>query len=91
MIKRVLSIAIAASLLSSCAVLTVKDVGGEIFMYKELFNGAITRAKSFCDGQGKSFLRKKLSRSIIEGRSPSVLLNACNFGPVSINDLKIFL
>ena len=31
MIKRVLSIAISASLLSSCAVLTVQDVGGGNF------------------------------------------------------------
>ena len=56
MIKRVLSIAIAASLLSSCAVLTVQDVGGGNFYVQGIMpNGAITRAKEFCDGQGKKF------------------------------------
>ena len=75
MIKRVLSIAIAASLLSSCAVLTVQDVGGGNFYVQRILpNGAITRAQEFCDDQGKSFLAAKIEpASIIEGRSPSIL------------------
>ena len=74
MTNRVLSIAIAASLLSSCAVLTVQDVGGGNFYVQGIMpNGAITRAKEFCDGQGKSFVAEKIEpASIIEGRSPSV-------------------
>ena len=75
MIKLVLSIAITASLLSSCAVLTVQDVGGGNFYVQGILpNGAITRAKEFCDGQGKSFVAQKIEpASIIEGRSPSIL------------------
>ncbi|MDA9719450.1 hypothetical protein N9U60_03560 [Betaproteobacteria bacterium] len=75
MIKRVFSIAIAASLLSSCAVLTVQDVGGGNFYVQGILpNGAITRAKEFCNDQGKSFLAEKIEpASIIEGRSPSIL------------------
>ena len=74
MITRVLSIAIVASLLSSCAVLTVQDVGGGNFYVQGIMpDGAITRAKEFCDDQGKSFLAEKIEpASIIEGRSPSV-------------------
>ena len=74
MIKRVFSVAIAASLLSSCAILTVQDVGGGNFYVQGLMpDGAITRAKEFCDGQGKSFLAEKIEpASVIEGRSPSV-------------------
>ena len=75
MIPRVLSIAIAAILLSSCAVLTVQDVGGGNFYVQGIFpNGAIARAKEFCDGQGRSFVAEKIEpASIIEGRSPSIL------------------
>ena len=75
MIKCVLSIVITASLLSSCAVLTVQDVGGGNFYVQGILpNGAITRAKEFCDGRGKSFLAEKIEpASIIEGRSPSIL------------------
>ena len=74
MITRVLSIVIVASLLSSCAVLTVQDVGGGNFYVQGIMpNGAITRAKEFCDGQDKNFLAEKIEpASIIEGRSPSV-------------------
>ncbi len=74
MIKRVFNIAIATSLLSSCAVLTVQDVGGGNFYVQGILpNGAIARAKEFCDGQDKSFLAEKIEpASIIEGRSPSV-------------------
>ena len=74
MIKRVFSVAIAASLLSSCAVLTVQDVGGGNFYVQGIMpNGAITRAKEFCDGQDKSFLAEKIEpASIIERRSPQV-------------------
>ena len=75
MIKRVLSIVITASFLSSCAVLTVQDVGGGNFYVQGILpNGAITRAKEFCDGQDKSFVAEKIEpASIIEGRSPSIL------------------
>ena len=60
MIKRVLSIAIAASLLSSCAVLTVQDIGGGKFYVQGIMpNGAITRAKEFLMVRAKVFLRKK--------------------------------
>ena len=74
MIKRVFSVAIAASLLSSCAILTVQDVcGGNFYVQGLMPDGAITRAKEFCDGQGKSFLAEKIEpASVIEGRSPSV-------------------
>ena len=61
MIKRVSIIAIAATVLSSCAVLTVQDVGGGNFYVQGIMpDGAITRAKEFCDGQGKSFLAEKI-------------------------------
>ena len=75
MITRVLSIAIVASLLSSCAILNVQDVGGGNFYVQGIMpNGAITRAKEFCDDQGKSFVAEKIEpASIIEGRSPSIL------------------
>ena len=74
MIKRVLSIAIATNLLTSCAVLTVQDVGGGNFYVQGIMpNGAIKRAKEFCNDQGKSFVAEKIEpASIIEGRSPSV-------------------
>ena len=73
--KQVFSIAITACFLSSCAVLTVQDVGGGNFYVQGIMpNGAITRAKEFCDGQGKSFVAEKIEpASIIEGRSPSIL------------------
>ena len=58
MIPRLLSIAIAASLLSSCAVLTVKMLAENFYVQGIMPNGAITRAKEFGDGQGKVFLRK---------------------------------
>ena len=75
MIPRVLSIAIAASLLSSCCRSNRPRCWRRKFLYKELSpNGAITRAKEFCDGQGKSFLAEKIEpASVIEGRSPSIL------------------
>jgi len=75
MIKRVLSIAIAASSLSSCAILTVQDVGGGNFYVQGIMpNGAITRAKEFCDVKGKSFLAERIEpASIIERRSPPIL------------------
>ena len=74
MIKRVSIIAIAATVLSSCAVLTVQDVGGGNFYVQGIMpNGAITRAKEFCSSQDKSFLAEKIEpASIIEGRSPAV-------------------
>ena len=74
MIKRLSSIATAESLLSSCAAITVQDVGGGNFYVQGVSSdGAITRAKKFCDGQGKNFLVEKIEpASVIEGRSPSV-------------------
>ena len=74
MTKRVSIIAIAATVLSSCAVLTVQDVGGGNFYVQGIMpNGAITRAKEFCSSQDKSFLAEKIEpASIIEGRSPAV-------------------
>ena len=73
--KQVLSIAITASFLSSCAVLTVQDVGGGNFYVQGILpDGAITRAREFCDDQGKNFVAEKIEpASIIEGRSPSIL------------------
>ena len=57
MIKRVMSLAIATSFSSSCAVLTIQDIGGRNFYVQGIMPyGTLRGAKEFCDGQDKSFL-----------------------------------
>ena len=73
MIRQISIIAFASILLSSCAVLTVEDVGdGNYYVNGVLADGAIQRAKDFCREKNKTFVAKRIEQADTTGRWPSV-------------------
>jgi len=77
MIRRISIIAYAGILLSSCAVLTVKDVGdGSYYVEGVLADGALKRAEKFCAEKNKKFVAIKIESGGAfsgDGATPSVL------------------